>query len=50
MKPKRKCPKCGCLRYRNIGSFGPAGHTTKTAGAMFVIECVRCNHLWTWTP
>ena len=39
------CPKCGCRRFRNIGSFGTVGHDNATAVAVYV-ECMRCEEMW----
>lgn len=39
------CPKCGCRKFRNVGSFGTVWHDNSTATAVF-IECMRCEEMW----
>ena len=41
------CPKCGCKRFRLVGSFG---HYTDDGGQFHTvanfIECMRCDEMW----
>ena len=47
MKPEPICPKCGCKRFRCIGSFG---HYTDDGGQFHAIadyvECMQCGEMW----
>ncbi len=41
------CPKCGCKKFRNVGSFGHYVDEGKTFRPVAVyIECMRCEELW----
>ena len=41
------CPKCGCKKFRNIGSFGHYVDEGKKFHPVAVyIECMRCEEMW----
>lgn len=39
------CPKCGCKRFRILGSFGPV-NPRKKSDVLVCVECMRCEHAW----
>ena len=42
----RRCPTCGCKRWRHIGSVNTLGDDGKRTECMRIIECMRCDEAW----